>query len=615
MRNDRLGLLMVAASLVVIAIVGGLVYHHQADVQRDRARAHGMAITRTVASVESGDEYAGPVADDDKRALMRSLVSIQDNADFSYLVLVSQAGEKLHEIVSPGSISPVAVMPREPFAWYGEHELASPGDGRRIREFFAPVLKHGQLAGFVRAGYYKNNNHLLGGQLPNVALTALPIFLLTVFSYFLIRREVKPLQALGEKMQSFSQSFSPGTAAVLHSADSGNFIQRVDGFIENVQARVNQLSAVAVSSQTTARLISYKHEKAESTLNALPDAILVLDNSGLPIFASQKLEGMLNRSREAIIGKPPQEWCDNREVLSFLLRQRQPAAALRAATLEFVPDGSPERLASLSVSPLLSPRDRDSVLGALFAFRDITREHVAKEAGVEFVSRVAHELKTPLQTLLAYSELLLERADLSEAQAVDALNVIHAEVGRMTALINNLLNISKMESGSLKLEQRRVKLRELIQDAFAGLRNQSLGRQIELELAVPPDMGSVRLDKELFRVAIDNLLSNAIKYSNPGGKVSVTASAAEDGEIQIRVRDEGIGISAEDCERIFAKHYRAANSETAARSGHGLGLYLAKQIIELHQGAINVSSEPGKGSEFVITLRARPMQLEASEAA
>ena len=168
---------------------------------------------------------------------------------------------------------------------------------------------------------------------------------------------------------------------------------------------------------------------------------------------------------------------------------------------------------------------------------------------------------------------------MAETERVDAVNVIHGEVERMAGLINNLLNISKMETGTLSY-LKRVKVHDLLQDAFNSMSNNALGKGVELALMISPDIGSVRLDKEMFRIAIDNLLSNAIKYSNIGGKITLSAQALDDDQIQISVRDQGIGISQDDREKIFHKYYRASNSETELRSGHGLGLYLAKQIIE-----------------------------------
>lgn len=609
LKNDRLGLLMIAASLVVIVIVSGLLYSYQSKLHEEKMRVHGVSLTRAL----SGTDYSQLVPETGQSNLMKSLVNVQGSEDFAYAIVVNPAGEKLYELTSAGSIAPAAAMPAQPFAWFGEHNVVSPGDGRQIREFFAPVMKDGQLAGFIRAGYYNQQTSILSNQISSLGLMALPIFLLTTLSYFLIRRETKPLSQLSKKMEQLSLSYGVQVISPGHDQDFGDFIQRFDQFIQLVQSRVNTLDKESFSSRTGSHLITYKQEKAESALNSIPDAVLVIDDACIPTFANAKLEPILGVSHEEIIGRQPQEWCKNKEVLAFLLRFRSGPSAKRSANIEYVSEGNPDQRISVAGYPLFSPRDQTILFGMLIIFRDISKEYFAKQAGAEFVSRVSHELKTPLNTLSTYSELLLDHATLTEAEQVEAVNVIHGEVERMTGLINNLLNISKMDSGTLHLVRKRVKLHDLMQDAFDSMSNNALGKGVELELKIPPDLGSVRLDKDLFRIAIDNLLSNAIKYSNPGGKVTVSAQNLDNDQMQISVRDQGIGISPEDCEKVFLKYYRANNSETASRSGHGLGLYLARQIISLHHGTITVNSDSGKGSEFIITFKAQPVQLEESQ--
>jgi signal transduction histidine kinase len=135
-------------------------------------------------------------------------------------------------------------------------------------------------------------------------------------------------------------------------------------------------------------------------------------------------------------------------------------------------------------------------------------------------------------------------------------------------------------------------------------------RRVEMELKTPPDIGSARLDKDLFRIAIDNLLNNAVKYSRPGGRVVLKAEKLSDDQMKITVSDQGIGISPGESERVFEKYYRGSSKEVTSRSGHGLGLYLAKRIVELHHGTISVHSELGKGTEFSIQFEAQPVPLE-----
>ena len=211
-------------------------------------------------------------------------------------------------------------------------------------------------------------------------------------------------------------------------------------------------------------------------------------------------------------------------------------------------------------------------------------------------------MKSPLNVLFMYSETLLENADASRELTIEAANVIHDETERITQMIDNLLNLTMIEMGTVAMRRQRVKLGELLEDIYETMSRNKLVKSLDFELKVPHDLGSVQLDKDLMRVCINNLISNAIKYNRPGGRIELGAEES-DTDVSIHVRDTGIGISPEDQHRIFSKFFRSDDDEVRKRTGHGLGLSLVNEIVKLHHGKIQLNSTPGEGSEFVISFK------------
>jgi signal transduction histidine kinase len=201
-----------------------------------------------------------------------------------------------------------------------------------------------------------------------------------------------------------------------------------------------------------------------------------------------------------------------------------------------------------------------------------------------------------------YSETLLDNADASRELTIEAANVIHDETGRISQMIDNLLNLTMIEMGTVAMRRQRVKIAELLEDVYQTMSRSKQVESLEFDLKLDHDLGTVQLDKDLVRVCVNNLISNAIKYNKPGGKIELSAEQ-NDMEVLIRVRDTGIGISPEDQHRIFSKFFRSDDDEVRKRSGHGLGLSLVNEIVKLHHGKIQLNSNPGEGSEFVISFK------------
>ena len=248
------------------------------------------------------------------------------------------------------------------------------------------------------------------------------------------------------------------------------------------------------------------------------------------------------------------------------------------------------------------PDETGRPLGRLFAFRDVTRERAVDRMKSEFVSLVSHELRTPLTSIKGYIDLLLadDAGALNDEQR-DFLDVVKSNSDRLVSLISDLLDISRMESGSVELQRSPVALGPLIEDVAASFRPEIERTRQRLRLDTPPDLPSVLGDPDRLVQVLTNLISNAHKYTPAGGHIEV-AARPEGHAIRVDVRDSGIGISPQDQAQLFTRFFRAKNRATQEVGGTGLGLMITRSLVLMHGGDIQVESTPGEGSTFSFTL-------------
>ena len=244
----------------------------------------------------------------------------------------------------------------------------------------------------------------------------------------------------------------------------------------------------------------------------------------------------------------------------------------------------------------------------------------ANEAKSEFVSMVAHELKTPMTSIKGYADLLFKGTvgEISETQQ-KFLRVIRSNVDRMNALVSNLLDLSRIESGRLKLNIQPVSIKAVVDEVVQTLQEGIRARNLTLTVEVPEDLPPVQADEDRLIQVLTNLLSNAYQYTLPGGRVSVKATVCPDSSLPdgaqpvppgepgrrylcLSVSDTGIGISPKDQARIFNRFFRGDDPVVRETPGTGLGLSIAKSIVELHNGQMWFRSEPGQGSTFSFTI-------------
>lgn len=594
-KNERIGLVIIAASLLVIALIIALLFGYQQRTKEDQIRSQGLGLIRLLTSLPP-DQL---LQNDSENGILKVIKYSDQDSSLAYLTLENTAGVRLREVVSAGIIVPV----RADTSMYTNEKQYTLKAGKDILEFSAPFIINGQAASVIRIGYFKPGFGLSVQQIPFFASIALPIFLLVPLFYFYLKREIRPLHDANEKIEGVIRSGLIQEVKLEASGELSDFMSKLNGFIKHAQNRIEELEGHKEGLVTSSKLLSYQRARVENVLQAMPDGVLIIDETGLVNFSNAKIGHLLGVDASSIVGTKPADWCTNPDIIAFFTRSGGARSQnYSSESLEFSPGNALETIIQITSYPLFSPKDTSEIFGTLIVFRDITVEKLAKKSRGEFVAHVAHELKTPLNVLSMYAEALQGEDGKDEGFKIEAVNVINDEVERLSTLISNLLSITKIEMGSLNIDRQRIRLHELLQDTMENVARSGKGMALEFKLDLPKEITPISADKDLLRVAINNLLTNAIKYNQQGGTVTLSVNETTEA-INIIVSDTGIGIAKEDQDKIFEKFYRSNEGEVRERTGHGLGLSLARDIVHLHNGHLTVDSTLGKGTEFTINIQ------------
>lgn len=369
-----------------------------------------------------------------------------------------------------------------------------------------------------------------------------------------------------------------------------------------------------LANQTAVAIQNARLMASERAQREFAEAILQESSAGLMVVDAGLRVATVNPSAEALIGRPAAELL-NRPLAEVLGAQ---ACEAHSRLGEALRAGSRVALVELALPGPDRPRDvlvgvAPLSQGCLLSLTDITRLKEIDRLKSEFVANVSHELRTPLASIKAYTELILDDLDDSGDVALrkEFLEVINKETDRLAALINDLLDLARLQSGRPRLEKRPIVVRQVVDEVIETLRVQAQKRDIVLDVDIPEDLPPLLADKELMLMVVKNLIGNALKFSHHGGQVQVTARKV-DSNLRFSVTDQGVGIPPQAIPHLFEKFFRALPTTDSGIPGTGLGLALTKEAVEAHGGSIDVESEPGAGSRFIMTLPYTQQEGQAS---
>ena len=340
---------------------------------------------------------------------------------------------------------------------------------------------------------------------------------------------------------------------------------------------------------------------SQATINSFPDAVLVVD--------SQQHVDLANPMARRIFGVVPIEAEDATPLVWQPPDQlRKPLADVLQNRREYLPEGFDEAVVlqlgednHFFLPRILPIRDSDgATVGAAVLLEDITRFRLLDEVKSNLVATVSHELKTPLTSIRLVLHLLLEEnlGPLTPKQ-LELLVDARDNAERLLVMINNLLDLARLEQGQGQLHLRPERPLALLQSATESFRPRAEDRGIELTMDVAGDLPSVAVDVDQFQHALQNLLDNALIHTPQGGRITLSAHAA-DGRIVFSVADTGCGISAEYLPMVFERYFRVPGD--ANQGGSGLGLAIVREIITAHGGTVECKSQPGKTTVFRMSL-------------
>lgn len=465
----------------------------------------------------------------------------------------------------------------------------NPKNGHRMKILSIPVKVNQEVVGAIYLMASLEETYQTVQEINKLLLqgTALALGLTAIIALALARTITSPIKEMTRITQAMAAGDFSNQVKVYSQDEIGQLAQGINHMSRRLSQALEE--------------IEEERNKLASILFHMSDGLIATDRHGRIILVNMQAERMLGRSEEELLGQKLGEVLDlPGENLQDTLLVKDGRYLLNLKT-----DEQP-----LTVQITIRPHfHQDEVQGLIAVLQDVTEREQLERDRKAFVANVSHELRTPLTTMKSYIETLQDGAINDPEVSHRFLNVLANETERMIRLVNDLLQLSKLDSKRFTLRLRRFDLGELIREVVQRFSFQFRERSLKVSLMIDPYLPPIEADRDMLTQVLDNVLSNAIKYSHPEGKVSIRLSQEGD-QLKLVIQDEGVGIPKQELKNIFKRFYRVDKARSRDQGGVGLGLAITREMILAHQGSIEIESDLGQGTMVIIRLPLNLLERE-----
>jgi signal transduction histidine kinase len=470
----------------------------------------------------------------------------------------------------------------------------------QIYEFAKPFLENGERTGTVRLGFKIPPISLISVE--RIGLLGVMVFFIfaaAFFVYYGMTVVLRPFKKLNGIVENTCTALGATDSMSGKDAGISGILQHIEQSFSQLRERLDKTETDNVDIAAKLGVTTFEKNQVSKIIDSINLGIVITDIQDNISYINDYMLNLLNKDRNEVVDRVLGEVLEHDEITSFISQQESLKSTGTMGHIETTfPDLAPGEMFQLSLSNMKD--GEGSVTGNIVLVKNITSEKSSENVQHEFMASVAHEFLTPLTTIKSYNEMLMDGEIDDREMQKEFYNTIAEETGRLSRLIQNLLNLAKIETGSLTLNTGLVKTDWLVDDCIAAVEPSAKKKRITIQKNLPDNFPSLLGDKELLKTAVINLLGNAVKYSPESA--SITFSLIDQDEmVLLEVIDTGYGVSEEDLPHIFDKFYRSKDPHIVEQMGSGLGLAMTLQIIQLHGGEIEVQSEIGEGSHFTIS--------------